>query len=125
MPPDHLRAFERDRPVAEGCPLGAARDNADVLGHGILFLCRQFLDLLQHGVDLAHDASHHDAATLALDRLGGELGLMGLSVLVALGALAFDACLRVLSQRGEQIPSPRPRFAHGGRYVIGRQVVDS
>ena len=45
------------------------------------------------------------------------------TILVALGALAFDACLRVLVERGEQIPRPRPRFAHGASYQIGRHVV--
>jgi uracil-DNA glycosylase family 4 len=35
-----------------------------------------------------------------------------LRVLVALGRLAFDACLRVLTDRGVR-PSPRPSFAHG------------
>ncbi len=56
--------------------------------------------------------------------LAAELDLLAAdTVLVALGALAFDACLRVLSQRGEQIPPPRPRFAHGARYEIGRHVL--
>ena len=45
------------------------------------------------------------------------------TTLVALGALAFDACLRVLAERGAKIPRPRPRFAHGGRYQIGPHVV--
>ncbi len=40
-------------------------------------------------------------------------------VLVALGALAFDACLRVLSSEGAALPKPKPRFAHGARFRIG------
>ena len=56
--------------------------------------------------------------------LAAELALLPPdTVLVALGALAFDACLRVLVDSGEQIPRPRPRFAHGARYQIGRHVV--
>jgi uracil-DNA glycosylase family 4 len=56
--------------------------------------------------------------------LAAELALLPPdTILVALGALAFDACLRVLAESGEQIPRPRPRFAHGARYLIGRHVV--
>jgi len=44
-------------------------------------------------------------------------------VLVALGALGFDACLRVLAASGAQIPKPKPRFAHGTRFQVGRDVV--
>lgn len=39
--------------------------------------------------------------------------------LVALGAIAFDACLRVLAQAGRDLPRPRPRFAHGASFRIG------
>ena len=41
------------------------------------------------------------------------------TVLVALGALAFAACLKVLARAGPQLPRPRPRFAHGAVYPIG------
>jgi uracil-DNA glycosylase family 4 len=44
-------------------------------------------------------------------------------VLVALGALGFDACLRVLAASGQKVPKPRPRFAHGARYRIGQDTV--
>ena len=40
-------------------------------------------------------------------------------VFVALGALAFEACLKVLGSLGAPIPRPRPRFAHGASCVIG------
>jgi uracil-DNA glycosylase family 4 len=40
-------------------------------------------------------------------------------VLVALGALAFTACLDVLAAEGAVLPRPRPRFAHGARWRIG------
>ena len=40
-------------------------------------------------------------------------------VLVALGSLAFGACLAILAASGSSLPKPRPRFAHGARYRIG------
>jgi uracil-DNA glycosylase family 4 len=45
------------------------------------------------------------------------------AVLVALGALAFDACLKALSHAGDEIPRPRPRFAHGATFRIGNHVL--
>jgi uracil-DNA glycosylase len=45
------------------------------------------------------------------------------AVLVALGRLAFDACLKVLAQAGETIPRPRPMFAHGAEYRIGKHTL--
>ena len=52
--------------------------------------------------------------------LARELARMGRPrVMVALGALAFDACLRVLAEEGAALPRPRPRFAHGARVPIG------
>ncbi len=44
-------------------------------------------------------------------------------VLVALGAVAFDACLRVLAASGAVIPKPRPRFSHGARCALGEDLV--
>jgi uracil-DNA glycosylase family 4 len=44
-------------------------------------------------------------------------------ILVALGAVAFDACLRLLAEAGASLPRPRPRFAHGARVRIGRDVL--
>jgi uracil-DNA glycosylase family 4 len=41
------------------------------------------------------------------------------TVLVALGALAFTACLKVLARAGVQRPRPLPRFGHGAVYPIG------
>ena len=52
--------------------------------------------------------------------LAGDLAEMaGPRVLVALGALAFDACLAILAASGSAIPKPRPRFSHGARVRIG------
>jgi len=44
-------------------------------------------------------------------------------VLVALGALGFGACLRVLAASGAHIPKPKPRFAHGARFRIGEDLL--
>ena len=41
------------------------------------------------------------------------------TVLVALGALAFGACLKVLARAGAERPRPLPRFAHGSVFTIG------
>src|SRR5262249_54793203 len=46
-------------------------------------------------------------------------GMKGPRVLVALGALAFDACLAVLAASGWATPKPRPGFAHGAKYRLG------
>jgi uracil-DNA glycosylase len=52
--------------------------------------------------------------------LAGDLsGMAKPRVLVALGALAFDACLAILAASGSAIPKPRPRFSHGARVRIG------
>lgn len=46
-----------------------------------------------------------------LDR---ELALLSPRVVLALGAIAWDAYLAHVERRGESIARPRPRFAHGG-----------
>ena len=50
-------------------------------------------------------------------------GLASPRVFVALGATGFDACLRVLAASGAKIPRPRPRFAHGARFQIGKDLL--
>jgi len=46
-----------------------------------------------------------------LDR---ELAALGRArVLVALGGIAWDACLGALARAGHPVPRPRPRFGHG------------
>jgi uracil-DNA glycosylase family 4 len=53
-----------------------------------------------------------------------ELALLPrLRVLVALGAIGWDAALKVLAAHGLEIPSPRPRFAHGAEARVGRFTV--
>jgi uracil-DNA glycosylase family 4 len=44
-------------------------------------------------------------------------------VLVALGGLAFESCLSALAATGGPLLRPRPRFAHGARYAVGRNVL--
>ncbi len=52
--------------------------------------------------------------------LARELALLPpSSVLVALGAVAFHACLKVLAGAGHELPRPRPRFGHGALFRIG------
>lgn len=59
-----------------------------------------------------------------LGYLERDLGAMARPrVLVALGALGFDACLRVLAASGAVLPKPKPRFSHGARVEIGEDVV--
>ena len=41
-------------------------------------------------------------------------------VIVALGAFAWDGALRALRAAGDEIPRPRPRFAHGAEVEAGR-----
>jgi len=38
---------------------------------------------------------------------------------LALGQVAFDACLQVLESCGVKVPRPRPRFIHGAAYRLG------
>lgn len=45
------------------------------------------------------------------------------AVLVALGRLAFDACLKVLAAAGSELPRPRPKFAHGAVFRIGAHTL--
>jgi uracil-DNA glycosylase family 4 len=39
--------------------------------------------------------------------------------IVCLGGFAWDVAVRVLAARGEAIPRPRPRFAHGAETPVG------
>ena len=61
--------------------------------------------------------SERDTCLPFLER---ELRLLGRArVLVALGAFAWDGCLRALRGGGAEIPRPKPRFGHGGEAAIG------
>lgn len=43
--------------------------------------------------------------------------LPSIRIVVALGAIGFDACLRLVARRGQAV-RPRPRFAHGAAAVL-------
>ena len=45
--------------------------------------------------------------------------LTNMSVIVALGQLAHGQILRVLSDRGVEVPRPRPQFGHGAEVDLG------
>src|SRR5262245_55776189 len=52
-----------------------------------------------------------------LDHLAAEVkALPRIRVVVALGKIAWDAWLKLLTQEGVAIPRPRPAFAHGARF---------
>lgn len=44
-------------------------------------------------------------------------------VIVTLGQMAYDQSLRVLRDRGELVPKPKPRFGHGVEVSIGRRTL--
>lgn len=46
-----------------------------------------------------------------------------LRVIVALGAIGWDAALKVLTALGQEIPRPKPRFAHAAEARIGPYVL--
>ncbi len=49
-----------------------------------------------------------------------ELELLSeLRAIVCLGGFAWDVALRAVRARGERLPRPRPRFAHGAEASIG------
>jgi uracil-DNA glycosylase len=49
-----------------------------------------------------------------------ELAILDrVNVLVALGAYAWDACLRTAAALGHEVPAPKPRFGHGVEAAIG------
>jgi uracil-DNA glycosylase family 4 len=53
-----------------------------------------------------------------------ELALLGrLRVVVVLGKMAHDAFLAGLAARGDRVPVPRPRFAHGAEHVLPSGLV--
>jgi uracil-DNA glycosylase len=56
-----------------------------------------------------------------LPYLVSELRLLErVRVIVALGAYAWDGALRALRAIGEEVPRPKPRFAHGAEVEVGR-----
>jgi uracil-DNA glycosylase family 4 len=52
--------------------------------------------------------------------LAREIQLLAeLRVIVALGAIGWDAALRTLAELGHETPTPKPRFAHGAETTLG------
>ena len=48
-----------------------------------------------------------------------EIALTEPRVLVALGGFAWQSALRALADRGEPVPTPRPKFGHGAIAQVG------
>jgi uracil-DNA glycosylase family 4 len=57
-----------------------------------------------------------DRCTLFLEEEMATLGRI--RVMVALGKFAFDQLWRILRERGETLPTPRPRFFHGLEFQV-------
>jgi uracil-DNA glycosylase family 4 len=49
--------------------------------------------------------------------------LKNLRVILALGQIAFDGALAALAEAGVELPSPRPPFAHGAEYDLGKYAL--
>jgi uracil-DNA glycosylase len=49
--------------------------------------------------------------------------LKNVRVLIGLGAIGFNAILRVLETHGVEMPRPRPKFGHNALYKIGTYMV--
>ncbi len=49
--------------------------------------------------------------------------LLRLRVVVALGAVAWNACLRALEEIGRELPMPKPKFRHGAHVELDRVVL--
>jgi len=59
-----------------------------------------------------------------LPYLASELGLLERGrVIVALGSYAWEGVLRALRELGEEVPRPKPRFAHGAEASVGRYAL--
>ncbi len=48
--------------------------------------------------------------------------LKNVQVVVSLGRIAFDACLRAFQKRGIVLPRPRPTFGHGYVYTLAHYL---
>lgn len=48
--------------------------------------------------------------------------LANLQVVISLGRIAFDACLRVCRDMKFPLPSPLPRFGHGCMYPLANEI---
>ncbi len=56
--------------------------------------------------------------------LQSELTLLPrLQVIIPLGKIAFDACLRACRELAYALPTPQPRFAHGATYQLDNGLI--
>lgn len=49
--------------------------------------------------------------------------LRSVTVMVALGSFAWDACLRISRSAGVEVPRPKPRFGHGMSVHVGPRTL--
>lgn len=70
-----------------------------------------------------------DELERCLDYLKEEFKILKkIKVIVALGSIAFEGCLKMMKDLGIKIPKPRPRFSHGASYrfednVLGKGIL--
>ena len=55
--------------------------------------------------------------------LVNELAILGASVTICLGSLAWNAVLSALRDAGERLPKPKPKFSHAVQCAIGPAVL--
>jgi uracil-DNA glycosylase family 4 len=67
----------------------------------------------------ANKPTHEELSSCSewLDR--ERKALSEVRVLLALGAIAWDAALSLLARGGAAVPKPRPKFGHGARVELG------
>jgi uracil-DNA glycosylase len=73
--------------------------------------CAGFLD--RELASLGRRTSVRGNVRASTNRRGGPSADGGVGVVLALGAIAWEAVLGWMGRRGVAIPRPRPRFAHG------------
>lgn len=49
--------------------------------------------------------------------------LKNVRVLIGLGAIGFNAILKLLETHGVVLPKPRPKFGHAAKYQLGKYIV--
>lgn len=112
------RAFTGDR---SGDFLYAALHRAGLANQPTSTHARDGLELRDVFITLAvrcvppDNKPHTDELARCSSFLDRELALLSPRVVLALGAIAWEAYLGHLERRGVELPRPRPRFAHGAR----------
>jgi uracil-DNA glycosylase len=49
--------------------------------------------------------------------------LTEVTTIVCLGGFAYDNLFRILRDRGEDVPRPKPKFGHGVEVVVGERIL--